>query len=129
MHKPQILIADDEPHITHIVGFKLEEAGYSVLVASNGETAFELAVENRPALVVTDFQMPRMSGLELATKLFENEATAEIPVIMVTARGHKVSAGELARTGIRAMLSKPFSPRELIANVAELLGEHQAEAA
>ena len=124
-----VLITDDEPHVTQVIGFKLEEAGYAVLEASFGEQALELARAHRPALIVTDFQMPTMSGLELAMKLREDPATADIPVVMITARGHKITAEERARTNIRAMMPKPFSPRDLLALVGEILDPGEAQAA
>ncbi len=116
-----ILIVDDERHVTQIVKIRLEREGYEVFVANDGEQALETALQVIPQLVVTDFQMPYMSGLELATALRADEKTKHIPVLMVTGRGHKVSPAELAVTNVQQVLCKPFSPRELVEHVAEAL--------
>jgi CheY-like chemotaxis protein len=121
--KQTILVVDDEMHIAHVVSLKLEQAGLRVVTASDGEEAFEAAVRERPDLVVTDFQMPVMTGLELSWKLREHPATAHIPVLVVTARGHLLTDEDLARTNVKAVMCKPFSPRHLLEKVRELLGE------
>jgi two-component system phosphate regulon response regulator PhoB len=116
-----ILIADDEPHIRLLVGNKLRKAGHHVLEASNGQDALALAQEHRPSLIVTDYEMPIMSGFQMSQRLSEDDATAEIPIIMLTARGHKLSVAEIAKTGIRLVMDKPFSPRQLVEQVQEQL--------
>lgn len=123
MRTPIILIVDDEAHVRYIVELKLREAGYNVIVATNGRQAFELTARERPDLVVTDFQMPGEDGLELAIRLAEQPTTRDVPLLMLTARGHRVDAATLARTNIRAMLAKPFSPRDLVTRVHEVLDE------
>lgn len=129
----KILIVDDEAHIVHVIRYKLERSGYEVETAGDGQEAYELAQEMDPDLIVTDFQMPVLSGYDMCVRLHESEVTADTPVVMVTARGHKLSPSELARTNIRQMMCKPFSARELLAVIAELLleygdGESQGEA-
>ena len=119
-----ILIVDDEPHIIHVIRYKLERAGYRIETAADGETAYELAQELDPDLIVTDFQMPILSGYEMCVKLHESDKTADTPVVMVTARGHKLSDEELAATNIRQLLCKPFSARELLEVISGLLMEH-----
>ena len=120
-HPFTILIVDDEPHVIYVVKFKLENAGYNVITADNGKLAYILACEHLPVLVVTDFQMPGGSGLELATRLKANPETSDIPIIMVTARGHRIAPTELTTTNIKQVMAKPFSPRELIGHIHELL--------
>ena len=124
---PSILIVDDEPHVIHVVRFKLEEAGFNVTVANNGKRAFEVACDIMPDLVITDFQMPGGSGMELVRRLAEHEKTSKLPVIMLTARGHRAPLAELAETNVRSLLAKPFSPRNLLSKVHELLGTQPAE--
>ena len=109
-----LLIVDDEAHVRHMLDYKLVRAGFSVITASNGVDALRLAREQRPDLVVTDLQMP-------------GGDTAAIPVIMLTARGYKVPPSELGRTNIKSLVAKPFSPRELLAQVQELLDASQQE--
>ncbi|MBC7835910.1 MAG: response regulator transcription factor [Phycisphaerales bacterium] len=121
--KPKlILVVDDETHISHVVSGKLRQAGMQVMCASDGEEAYELACASVPDLVITDFQMPLMSGLELSTKLRQNLATAHVPVMVVSARGHLITAEDKAQTNIRAVMCKPFGPRHLLERVHELLG-------
>ncbi len=119
--KPVILAVDDEAHILHVVSLKLKNAGYEVLTAQDGEEGLAMAIERRPNLVITDYQMPFMTGLELCLKLKEHEATADVPALMLTARGFSLSQEDLERTNIGGVLSKPFSPREVLARVGELL--------
>lgn len=117
-----LLIADDEPHIRSLVGAKLRAAGFNVLIASNGQEALNQARQAKPALIVTDFQMPLLSGFEMCQRLQEDPQTAEIKVIMLTARGHKLSPSEMERTNIQLLMDKPFSPRDLLMNIYDLLG-------
>lgn len=116
-----ILVVDDEPPIRHMLDLKLCQVGFAVLTASNGQTAYELACEHIPSLIVTDYQMPGMDGLEFCQQLASNSATSKIPVIMLTARAHKVPTEEVTKTNICCFLDKPFSPRDLISKIHELL--------
>ena len=118
----RILVLDDDLHMVHIVSYKLRQQGYEVLTAHNGRDGYQLACKEKFDLVVTDFQMPIMSGFEMAIKLRENPDTSELPLIMLTARGHKISPSELAKTNIRTLMAKPFSARELIQNITEQFG-------
>lgn len=123
--KPLVLVADDEAHILHVVSLKLRNAGFDVLTAHDGEEAHDLALQHHPALLITDFQMPFMTGLELCVKLKANPDTTDIPAIMLTARGFAMAEDDLKLTNIAAVLSKPFSPRDVLAKVQELIN-HQA---
>ncbi len=128
MKRRTILVVDDEPHITHVVALKLERAGYEVFTASDGEEALALVAAKRPDLVVTDFQMPIMSGFEMCVELAAKPDIGDTPVLMITARGHMLSEADLARTNIRAVMCKPFSPREVLEKIEGILqtGETQA---
>lgn len=119
---PTVLLADDEPLITSVVAQKLRSAGFQVLVAHDGEEALEVASRTPPDVVVTDLQMPRLSGLELAIRLKAMPSTTNVPVIMLTARGYIVGQSEFGSTNIRHLMSKPFSPREVLAKVNAVLG-------
>src|SRR5438094_10387545 len=83
-----ILVADDESHILHVVSLKLRNAGFTVVTASDGQEAYELAQQEHPDLLITDYHMPQLSGLELCRKLKQDPATSSIPAIMLTARGY-----------------------------------------
>jgi two-component system phosphate regulon response regulator PhoB len=122
-HPPLLILAvDDEVHILHVVSLKLRHAGYEVVTAENGKEALELALARPPNLVITDYQMPLMSGLELCQKLKEHPATAALPALMLTARGFSLAAEDLDKTNIAGVISKPFSPREILARVQDLIG-------
>ena len=117
----KILVADDESHILHVVSLKLRNAGYEVVTAKDGAEALELAQSEKPDLLITDYHMPELSGLELCQKLKQDPATSMIPAIMLTARGYHLEPQDTEQSGILRMLSKPFSPRQLLATVNEVL--------
>ena len=125
----RILVVDDESHIVQVLSLKLRNAGYDVTTASDGEEAFELACESTPDLVITDFQMPYMTGLELCRALKDNDATSNVPVVMLTARGYALEDDDLVTGNIREVLSKPFSPRAVLKLVESLLSESCSEGA
>ena len=124
----KILVADDETHILHVVSLKLKNAGYTVLTARDGQEALELAQQERPDLIITDYHMPQLSGLELCQRLKQDPKTSHIPAIMLTARGYHLEPRDTQQSGILRMLSKPFSPRQLLSAVTEIL-DQQAKAA
>jgi two-component system alkaline phosphatase synthesis response regulator PhoP len=117
----KILVADDESHILHVVSLKLRNAGYEVVTAKDGAEALELAQAEKPDLLITDYHMPQLSGLELCQKLKQDPQTSEIPAIMLTARGYHLETRDTQQSGILRMISKPFSPRQLLATVHEVL--------
>ena len=129
MSAKTILVADDESHILSVVSLKLRNAGYRVLTAADGQEALEVALAERPDLLITDYHMPRLSGLELCQRLRQDDATRAMPTIMLTARGYHLEPHDTEQSGITKMLSKPFSPRHLLATVNEVLGVPPAVAA
>lgn len=116
-----ILVADDEAPIRMVVSDKLRSAGYTVIDVSDGQQALEAALKSAPTAVISDLQMPFMNGLELATSLKQDDRTKNVPVLLLTARGHILSKEQLAGTNIRRVMSKPFGVRELLAYVQEQL--------
>ena len=118
----RILIVDDEAHILQVLSLKLENAGFEVLTAEDGEEAMHRAKDEVPDLVITDFQMPYMTGLELCKALRADAVTENIPVLMLTARGYALADDDLAIGNIRDVLSKPFSPRAIVEQVRGILG-------
>ena len=125
-----ILVADDESHILHVVSLKLKNAGYRVLTARDGQEALEMAQQEKPDLLITDYHMPQLSGIELCRKLKQDPATTNIPAIMLTARGYSLEPADTEQSGILRMLSKPFSPRHLLTTVNEVLeGKVEGKAA
>jgi len=117
----KILVADDETHILHVVSLKLRNAGFNVLTARDGQEALELAQQEQPDLIITDYHMPQLSGLELCQRLKQDPRTSAIPAIMLTARGYHLEPHDTQESGILRMLSKPFSPRQLLTTVNEVL--------
>ncbi len=113
----KILVVDDEIHIVQVVAIKLRNNGFEVITADNGQSAYNLAVAECPDAIITDLQMPGITGLEMVEKLRNTESVADIPVIMLTARGLSIDTKEIERLSIVACLSKPFSPREVLATL------------
>src|SRR5688500_9151469 len=124
----RILLCDDEQHILRAAEFKFKRAGYDVVCASDGQEGWEQIEACRPDIVVTDCQMPRLSGLGLAERIRHTPQTADLPVIMLSAKGFELPIEDLRKHfGIRCLMAKPFSPRELYARVeAVLAGEEPA---
>ncbi|WP_066018248.1 phosphate regulon transcriptional regulator PhoB [Endozoicomonas atrinae] len=120
-----ILIVDDEAPIREMVAMALEMAGYQCLEAADAKQAHSLVVDNRPDLILLDWMLPDISGIELARRLKRDQLTAEIPIIMLTAKGeedHKIQGLE---TGADDYITKPFSPRELAARLKAVLRRTQ----
>ena len=123
----KVLVADDEAHILHVVSMKLRNAGYEVITAVDGEEALELVASEKPDLLITDNQMPYLTGLEVCQKLRQGGLAADLPIIMLTARGHDLDKQEITAAGISDVLAKPFSPREVLEKVTRLLA-HESPA-
>jgi two-component system, OmpR family, alkaline phosphatase synthesis response regulator PhoP len=121
MSEKTILVADDETHILHVVSLKLRNAGFRVITARDGQEALEMAQAQHPDLLITDYHMPQLSGLELCQRLKQDARTSDIPAIMLTARGYHLEPRDTEQSGILRMLSKPFSPRHLLSTVNEVL--------
>ncbi len=117
----KVLVVDDEIHIVHVVAIKLRNNGFEVISAQNGAEAFELACREKPDIIVTDFQMPVMTGAELVARLRQNQETKDVPVIMLTARSFAIEDDEKEALGISQFLSKPFSPKELLRSIEDIL--------
>ena len=121
MAEKKVLVVDDEIHIVHVAAIKLRNNGYEVVTATNGAEAFELACAEKPDIIVTDFQMPAMTGLEFVKKIRQNEETKDIPVILLTARNFAISKEQEQDLQISGCISKPFSPKELLENIEDIL--------
>jgi two-component system response regulator ResD len=123
-----ILIVDDEAHIRHVLALKLQSEGYRALTAMDGEEALEVYAAEKPDLMITDYQMPYLSGLDLCRQLRQHKA-GHVPIIMLTARGFDLTIEEMAEAGIDVLIAKPFSPKEVAQKVGELLRSVSASAA
>ena len=122
----KILVADDEAHILHVVSLKLRNAGFDVLTAVDGEEAADLCRLERPDLIITDYQMPILTGVEMLKQVRRDPATRSVPAILLTARGFDIEPQEMIEAGIAVVLAKPFSPRELLEKVHGLLNVPEA---
>lgn len=123
----RVLLCDDEIHILRAAEFKLKRAGYDVRIAGDGQEGWEAIVEQKPDILITDCQMPRLDGLGLVQRCRENTETQDLPILMLTAKGFELSHDELARKwNVIAIIAKPFSPRELKDRVDRILEEQDA---
>jgi len=118
----RILIADDEPNIVTSLEFLMEQAGYETKVATNGQEAIDLAVTFRPDLMLLDIMFPTKSGYEVCQHLKSDAATRNIKVVIVSAKGRDVEVAKAMELGADAYIAKPFSTRDLVAKVREMLG-------
>src|ERR1041385_8784126 len=124
--KPRILVVDDEPDALELVGFNLKRAGFEVVTAADGAEAVRKSRQLLPNLVVLDLMLPEMDGLEVCKSLKGELRTATIPIIMLTARGAEIDRVLGLELGADDYLTKPFSPRELVLRIRNLLGRRQA---
>ena len=116
-----ILIADDEPNQLELLSFNLEQAGFAVMKAMHGQDALQKIEDHSPDLVILDWMMPHMSGIELCRVLRSRADTKLLPVIILSARGEEGDRTLGLDTGADDYMSKPFSPRELVSRVKALL--------
>jgi CheY-like chemotaxis protein len=121
----KVLVVDDEIHIVHVVAIKLRNNGYEPITAGNGEEAYELACRERPDIIIADYMMPVMSGLELLEKLRSNEKTEKIPFVLLTARNFAIEDSRQQELKISQCITKPFSPKELLRIIEDILYQNQ----
>ena len=118
----KILIADDEPNIVVSLEFLMKQSGYDVRVATDGEDALHAVSEFKPDLILLDVMMPRLSGYDVCQKVRENPAWAGVRIIMLSAKGRDVEVNKGIAVGADAYVTKPFSTKDLMATVREMLG-------
>jgi two-component system, OmpR family, alkaline phosphatase synthesis response regulator PhoP len=119
--KRTILVVEDEKDIRELVRFHLEQEGYAVREADSGESALALVVAERPALIVLDLMLPGIDGVAVCRRLRDTEATGGIPIVMLTAKAAEVDRVLGLELGADDYVTKPFSPRELVARVRAVL--------
>jgi DNA-binding response OmpR family regulator len=125
MAKERILVVDDERNIVELAQMYLEQAGYSVQSASDGQEALTRARHMRPALVILDLMLPGLDGWEVCRRL---RAESNVPIIMLTARGDDVDRIVGLELGADDYVTKPFNPRELVARVGAVLRRYRGSA-
>ena len=116
-----ILIADDEPNQLELLSYNLEQAGFAVMKAMHGQDALQKIEDHSPDLVILDWMMPHMSGIELCRLLRSRSDTKMLPVVILSARGEEGDRTLGLDSGADDYMSKPFSPRELVSRVKALL--------
>ncbi len=116
-----ILLADDDADMRLLVYATLDDPAYRVIEAEDGLMALELARKERPDLLVLDWMMPGMSGIDVARTLRQEPPTAHLPIILLTANGQQQDQEQGRAVGVSAYLVKPFSPLELLDTVQEIL--------
>lgn len=121
MSAKTVLIVDDEAPIREMIAVALEMADYRVLEADSAQAAHAMVVDHQPDLVLLDWMMPGTSGIELARRLKRDEATADLPIIMLTAKGEEDNKIQGLEAGADDYITKPFSPRELVARLKAVL--------
>ena len=124
---PKILVVDDEKNILELVRFNLEREGYEVLTSLDGARGLELARSENPDLIVLDVMLPEISGLEVCRELHLDPATKKIPIIMLSARADELDRVLGLEMGADDYVTKPFSPRELVARIKARLRRSRRE--
>jgi len=117
----RILAVDDEPHILKLVAFSLRSGGFDVIEASDGMSAIDTALAQQPDLILMDVMMPALDGYEACRRLKANARTAHIPVVMLTAKTQAVEQKTGLECGALDYICKPFTPKDLVAQVKALL--------
>ncbi|KZY73263.1 phosphate regulon transcriptional regulator PhoB, partial [Oleiphilus sp. HI0067] len=121
MADKKILIVDDESSIREMIAVALEMAGYTCFEASNARDAHSIVLDDRPDMILLDWMLPETSGVEFARRLKRDESTSEIPIIMITAKVEEDNKIQGLEVGADDYITKPFSPRELVARLKAVL--------
>jgi len=118
----KILVADDEPNIVISLEYLLKREGYTVAVARDGQEALDAITRDTPDLVLLDVMMPKKTGFEVCQEVRANEALHGLKILMLTAKGRDTDVAKGTALGADAYMTKPFSTRDLVQKVADMLG-------
>ena len=127
--RSKILVVDDEPEAVELLEFNLKQAGFDVIAATDGAQAIKKARSASPSLIVLDLMLPEIDGLEVCKMLRRDSATANIPIIMLTAKAAELDRILGLELGAEDYITKPFSPRELVLRVKKVLQRGKATSA
>lgn len=122
-----VLVVDDDSDIRELVSFKLEQMGHKVIAEKDGEGGLAAALSEKPDLVLLDVMMPKLTGIEVCQRMRDDEATAGIPVILITAKAQEVDVERGFAAGADDYIVKPFSPRELATRVEAVLSRQRQD--
>lgn len=118
----KVLIVDDEPGVVKMVRYLLEKNAFTAISANDGEAGVNLAIQEKPDLILMDIMMPVIDGNEATRRLKENESTRQIPVVMLSALGQEGDVAKSLELGALDYIVKPFHPQELMDRVKKILG-------
>ena len=118
----RILIADHEPHVRYALSSKVLQAGFGLISANDGAEALALACARKPDLIVAEYRLPLVDGLDLSFRLRELPETRDIPIVMISLADDLPQRDKLRFSNVRAVLSKPLVVRDLVSRIASLLG-------
>jgi DNA-binding response OmpR family regulator len=126
-----VLVVDDDPDIRELITWKLSQAGYTTVAASDGEAGLQAAIGGdaegrRPDLVLVDWMMPKMTGIEVCRALRDNPLTARTPIILLTAKAQEAEVERGFAAGVDDYIVKPFSPREMLGRIQAVLARSEA---
>jgi DNA-binding response OmpR family regulator len=121
---PRVLIVDDDADIRDLVIYKLEQAGYEVDSAADGEAGLAAAIASQPDLVLLDVMMPKLSGIEVCRRLRAHPATSATLIVLLTAKAREDDVHDGLAAGAADYIVKPFSPRDLLARIEEVIAKH-----
>lgn len=121
----KILVADDEPNIVISLEYLLRREGYTVIVAKDGQEALDAIARELPDLVLLDVMMPKKTGFEVCQEVRANEALQATRILMLTAKGRDTDVAKGLALGADAYMTKPFSTRELVEKVAQMVGKNE----
>ena len=119
----KVLIVDDETNIVISLEFLMEQAGYDLRIASGGQEALDQVATFEPDLILLDVMMPQINGFDVCRRIRENPAWQQTKIIMLTAKGREVEIAKGLALGADAYVTKPFSTKELLAQVRHILGD------
>jgi phosphate regulon transcriptional regulator PhoB len=129
MAEKKVLVVEDEPDIRKLVHYNLSQERFKVLEAEDGENALKIIQREKPHLIILDLMLPGLSGLELCRNLRQRPETARLPILMLTAKASEADRVVGLEMGADDYLTKPFSPRELVARVKAILRRSEMQAA
>lgn len=119
--RPKILLVEDDANLVELVAYNLDKEGFDVVRTEDGEEALVLAEEEKPDLIILDWMIANLSGIEVCRRLRRGPATANLPIVMLTARAEEADRIRGLEMGADDYVTKPFSPRELVARVRAVL--------
>jgi phosphate regulon transcriptional regulator PhoB len=119
--RPRILLVEDDASLVELIRYNLEKEGFDVVCTGDGEEALVIAQEDKPDLVILDWMIANLSGIEVCRRLRRAPTTAGLPIVMLTARAEEADRIRGLETGADDYVTKPFSPRELVARVRAIL--------